>query len=440
VANTFAEAKTAIESLSDRIFMAVTAMFLTDADGLEVVDHLLAKNLPCVVLTASHDEGLRSQSRSKPILDYFLKSTLYDDRRLFDLIRRTFENDLTTVLAVDDSRTDLHLVTDLLKSMNFRVLSATSGDEALGILAGDPSIRIVVTDNDMPGMNGIDFTAELRRRLGDEDMIVIGMSSAVDVTARFLKAGCNDFIKKPFSAEEFYCRIQQNVQFFDKFVETKRLNARVSHEKAQSEKLLRNILPERVAAELKACGRVEPVSHESVSVLFADFVGFTHNAENLASAKLLEILVYYYGRFDDIVSQLWLEKIKTIGDCYMCVAGLASETENHAEEAVNAARAMMAAVENPPPGLFDDGMESWKLRIGIHSGPVTAGVVGTHNFAYDIWGDTVNTAARVEAVGDAWRINVSEATHALLPQNVAVEPRGHIPIKGKASLGMFFVA
>ena len=203
--------------------------------------------------------------------------------------------------------------------------------------------------------------------------------------------------------------------------------------------MLRNILPERVTSELKACGRVEPVKYDSVSVLFADFVGFTENAESLPSSRLVELLGYYYGRFDDITSSMWLEKIKTIGDCYMCVAGLPAENEGHADEALRAARAMLSVVENPPPGLFAEGEAPWRIRIGIHSGPVTAGVVGSHKFAYDIWGDTVNTAARVEATGAPGRINISESTLALLQEDVNLEPRGPIEIKGKGGLDMFFV-
>jgi DNA-binding NtrC family response regulator len=439
-AHTLAEAEKILAGESTRIFMCVTAMHLPDPDGMEIVDFVLARHLPCVVLTSSHDDGLRSRSRSRPILDYFLKNTLYHESQLFDLIRRTADNGSISVLVVDDSRTDLRVTAELLETMNFRVTTANSGPQAIALLEADPSIRVVITDNEMPEMKGTELTAELRHRFAEDEMIIIGMSSAADVTARFLKAGCNDFIKKPFSSEEFFCRVQQNVVFFEKFAETKRLNVRVSQEKVQSEKLLRNILPERVAAELKACGKVEPVKYDNVSVLFADFVGFTANAERLPSSRLVELLGYYYSRFDEIVSQMWLDKIKTIGDCYMCVAGLSGENGNHADEAFEAAKAMLRAVEMPPPGLFAAGEEPWRLRIGIHSGPVTAGVVGSHKFAYDIWGDTVNTAARIESAGKAGLINVSEVTQALLTKTVSVEPRGRIEVKGKGSLEMYFVS
>ena len=440
VAHTFADAKRILDEQQDRIFMCTTAMVLNDASGTEVLDFVLSRNLPCIVLTSSHDEGLRSRSLSKPILDYFLKNSLYQDDRMFDLIRRTYENGPIKVLVVDDSATDRRLVADLLRVMNFRVVSAASGDEALSVMAENPDVRIVVTDNEMPGLSGVDFTHQLRQAHGNDEMIVIGMSSAADVTARFIKAGCNDFIKKPFSAEEFYCRVQQNVAFFEKYRETKRLNARITHEKAESEKLLLNILPERVASELKACGQVAPVKHDSVSVLFADFVGFTKNSERLQSSQLVEILGYYYGQFDDIAARMNLEKIKTIGDCYMCVAGLSGDADNHATAAVEAARAMLGVLADPPSDLFCEGMAPWQLRIGIHSGPVTSGVVGFHKFAYDIWGDTVNTAARIEAAGQAGRINVSAATRELLGKEVRLEPRGSIAIKGKSSLDMFFAA
>jgi len=442
-AKSMAEARMLIDENRERVFMCVTAMFLPDATGGEVIDMVHAYSLPCVVLTSSHDEGIQSQSRSKPILDYFLKDDLFEHSKLFDLVRQTLRNGKSTVLVVDDSRTDRQIAAGLLNAMNFKVTTASSGEAGLEALEKDPSIRLVLTDNQMPGMSGVEFAAELRRRLGADNLVAIGMSSAADVSARFLKAGCDDFIKKPFGPEEFFCRIQQNIMFFEKFHEVKRLNGQVTEEKAQSDGLLRNILPERVAAELKTTGHVKPVKHDNVSIMFADFVGFTERAEKMPSSKLVDILGYYYGCFDDITSSLWVEKIKTIGDCYMCVAGLNGENGSHAEEALSAARAMLKAVETLPEELAGElaegGMESWPLRIGIHSGPVVAGVVGTHKFAYDVWGDAVNTAARVEAAGLPGRINISASTRELLGDGIVVEPRGVMEIKGKGPMEMFFV-
>jgi DNA-binding NtrC family response regulator len=439
VTKSMAEARDVIDNNRERIFMCVTAMFLSDATGGEVIDMVHSYNLPCVVLTSSHDEGIQSQSRSKPILDYFLKEDLFDHSKLFDLVRRTWDNGRSKVLVVDDSRTDRQLAAGLLRAMNFKVVTAGSGEAGLEALEEDSSIRLVLTDNQMPGISGVELTAELRRRHGDDKIVAIGMSSAADVSARFLKAGCDDFIKKPFGPEEFFCRIQQNLSFSDKFHEIKRLNGQVTEEKAQSDGLLRNILPEHVAAELKTTGSVRPVKHDNVSIMFADFVGFTERAEKMPSSKLVDILGYYYGRFDDIMSSFWIEKIKTIGDCYMCVAGLNGNSGSHAEEALNTARAMLKAAETLPPDLLDDEMAPWQLRIGIHTGPAVAGVVGKHKFAFDIWGDAVNTAARVEAAGLPGRINISETTRSLLGDKVYAESRGFIKIKGKGSMEMFFV-
>jgi len=207
-AHTLAEAVKILETERSRVFMCVTAMFLPDAEGTEIVDFAHACSLPCVVLTSSHDEGLQSRSRTRPILDYFLKNDFYEDRQLFDLIRRTYDNGAISVLVVDDSPTDLQIVCKFLETMNFRVSAAGSGAEAVSALRNAPNIRIVITDNEMPGLTGVDLTTKLRQEYPEDEMVIIGMSSASKATARFLKAGCNDFIKKPFSAEEFYCRVQ----------------------------------------------------------------------------------------------------------------------------------------------------------------------------------------------------------------------------------------
>ncbi len=209
--------------------------------------------------------------------------------------------------------------------------------------------------------------------------------------------------------------------------------------RAESERLLQNILPARVAEELKRTGRVDPLFYDSVTVLFTDFVGFTQASERMLPDELIEELDGFFSQFDEVVKRNKMEKLKTIGDSYMCAAGLPDIVYTHAVDACLAAlelRAFMQKISEIKEAL---GQKSWRLRIGIHSGPVTAGVVGTNKFAYDIWGDTVNTASRMESVGEAEKINISGATYDLVKDFFDCEYRGKVEAKGKGSVDMHFL-
>ena len=209
--------------------------------------------------------------------------------------------------------------------------------------------------------------------------------------------------------------------------------------RAESDRLLANILPLEVADELKREGQVQPRQYESVSVLFTDFAGFTAASASMKPEELVSQLDSCFSQFDQIVKRNGLEKLKTIGDAYMAAGGLPAENRTHAVDACLAAlefREFMKQVEEVRASV---GERIWKIRIGIHSGPVTAGVLGTDKFAYDIWGDTVNTASRMESSGEPGRVNISQETYDLVKELFDVEPRGKVQAKGKGKLDMFFL-
>lgn len=222
---------------------------------------------------------------------------------------------------------------------------------------------------------------------------------------------------------------------------------RLDEEKQKSEKLLLNILPEEIAAELKETGKADPVSFESVSVLFTDFKGFTSIAENLTPNELVKELDACFVQFDKITERYGLEKLKTIGDSYMCAAGIPKITKTDRLEfkSVHAVRACLAGLEiqnfmNMMKDLKEMmGMPYWELRLGIHSGPLVAGVIGEKKFAYDVWGDTVNTASRMESSGKAGRINISGAAFELIQDFFDCEYRGKVNAKNKGEVDMYFV-
>jgi len=212
----------------------------------------------------------------------------------------------------------------------------------------------------------------------------------------------------------------------------------IEKEKNRSEHLLLNILPEETAQELKETGKVKAKKFKSVSVLFTDFVGFTHYAENLSPEDLVARVDLYFSKFDKIVEKYGLEKIKTVGDAYMCAGGVPFPIKDHAVKIVNAAFEMLDFVENTKKQKQDAGA-SFDIRIGINSGPLIAGVVGSKKFAYDIWGDTVNMASRMESCSETGKINVSGATYALIKDEFDCEDRGIIEVKNKGMVQMYFV-
>jgi class 3 adenylate cyclase len=214
--------------------------------------------------------------------------------------------------------------------------------------------------------------------------------------------------------------------------ETKKI---IEAEKNRSEELLLNILPEEIAEELKNEGKVKAHRFNSATVLFTDFKSFSSLAENISPEKLVESIDFYFKKFDEITTTFDLEKIKTIGDSYMCVGGIPVETEDHATRVIQAAQAMMEFTSEPKP----EHIVQFEMRIGIHTGPIVAGIVGIKKWQYDIWGDTVNIASRMESNSVEGRINMSETTYELVKETFECEFRGSIDVKNRGVWKMYFL-
>lgn len=213
----------------------------------------------------------------------------------------------------------------------------------------------------------------------------------------------------------------------------------LEHARRQSDTLLRNILPDEIAEELKESGRVQPVDYDSVTVMFTDFKDFTRISSTMTPQELVEELDYYFTNFDRITRHYGLEKLKTIGDSYMCAGGIPQPMEDHAQRVVQAAcelQAFMAARQAKQQAAH---RSTWDIRIGIHSGPLVAGVIGQEKFAYDVWGDTVNIASRMEGAGEPGRINISSATYQLIRDAFECEPRGEVTAKNGERFEMYYV-
>ena len=210
---------------------------------------------------------------------------------------------------------------------------------------------------------------------------------------------------------------------------------KIAQQKEEADQLLRNILPDEIAAELKANGKVEPKRYAQAGILFTDIVNFSQLSEERSPEQVAIELDKCFRAFDKIVRTYGLEKIKTIGDAYMCVSGVPTEHPDFAERIVDAAKAMQEWSQNEA----NQGNPFGHIRIGIHVGPVVAGIVGEDKFAYDIWGKAVNIAARIESAGEIGKINISSELYVLIKNKYKCTYRGQIDVKNMNKFGMYFV-
>jgi class 3 adenylate cyclase len=366
------------------------------------------------------------------------------------------------ILYVDDEENNLNSFRAALRR-DYNVFTALSGEEGMEILSRT-DIHVVITDQRMPHMTGVQF---LQRIPGDQDNIRIILTGFTDMDSIIEAINTGKvyrYIKKPWDKDELKITIDNAVEtvmlrrnnkklIYELQVNNEQLELKVQQRtreierqkeiietaKAQSDSLLLNILPDEIAEELKKFGKSYARKHNQVSVLFSDIKGFSFMAETLTPVKLVTQLDEVFGAFDNIIAKYDMEKIKTIGDAYMCACGLPLPDQENAIKAVKAGMDMQRFINEFGLANKIQNLPVFEVRIGIHTGPLVAGVVGLKKFAYDIWGDTVNLASRMEQHSEAGKVNISGETYQLIKDQFRCTYRGRIETKSKPDVEMYFV-
>lgn len=232
---------------------------------------------------------------------------------------------------------------------------------------------------------------------------------------------------------------EQNASLQQQKEEIEAQRDEIERQRNESDRLLLNILPYQTAQELKQFGNATPKSYEMVTVLFTDFKGFTNIASKLSPREVIRELDHCFMAFDEIIERYGLEKIKTIGDAYMCAGGIPVANDTNPVDAVHVGLEIQKFMEDLAAKKNAEGKQTWQIRLGIHTGPVVAGVIGKKKFAYDIWGDAVNVASRMESSGEVGKVNISGETYELVKEHFLCEYRGKVPAKNKGEVDMYFV-
>jgi adenylate cyclase len=347
------------------------------------------------------------------------------------------------VLIVDDQKVNVILLERMLRGAGYVSISSTVNPGEVCALHRKNRYDLILLDLQMPGMDGFQVMESLKEIETGGYLPVLVITAQPDHKLRALKAGAKDFISKPFDLAEVLIRVYNMLEVRLLHLETTTLYHRVVAEQKVSERLLLNVLPHTIAERLK--GRPEITadcfteviadSYAEVTVLFADIVEFTKLSEGVSAEVLVDVLNDVFTRFDSIADHRGLEKIKTIGDAYMAAAGLPVPVADHTIRAAHMALDMIEAMDR----FNEEGYYKLKLRIGIDTGAVVAGVIGKRKFSYDLWGDVVNTASRMESHGVPGRIQVTDSTRQRLRESFVLEERGVIDVKGKGEMHTWFL-
>jgi adenylate cyclase len=340
------------------------------------------------------------------------------------------------LLVVDDHEMNRDMLSRRLERQGHTVLLAENGRKALDLLRRE-RVDVILLDILMPEMDGVETLGRIKLDDGMRDTPVIMLSALdeLDPVVRCIEMGADDYLQKPFNPVLLSARINACLEKRRLRDQEREYLVQLQVEREKSERLLRNILPVSIAERLKRGETTIADAFADATVLFADLVEFTRLASAVSAQRLVQFLNEVFSQFDWLAELHGVEKIKTIGDAYMVVGGLPVPRPDHARAVAEMALDMQKVVARlvPPAGM------GCSIRIGMSSGPVVAGIIGSKKFTYDLWGDTVNLASRMEAQGKVDCIQVSQSTYDRLRDIYEFEERGPIEVKGKGAMATYFL-
>ncbi|KTD70787.1 adenylate/guanylate cyclase domain-containing protein [Legionella tucsonensis] len=341
-----------------------------------------------------------------------------------------------SILVVEDNEMANDLLIRRLKHYGFNAISCRDASKVLDeIVVGnfDLILLSIITS----GVSGF----EVLKRIREHSLyyylpvIVISPLKEIDAVVRCLEMGADDYLLKPFNPVIFKARIEASIEKKILRDKEKLYLIQLKEAKKKSDDLLLNIVPSAIAERLKSGEQIIVERFPSITAIFIDIVNFSNLSDKLTPSELIEMLNTIFSTMDELTDQFGLEKIKTIGDCYMAVAGAPTHNQLHAERVAHFACSVLEKIREMNKGSH----LPLQIRIGIHSGSVVAGVIGKKKFAYDLWGKTINLASRMESHGEPDRIHVSEATYQLLKDRFVFEKRGTILVKGVGEMPTYFL-
>jgi len=340
------------------------------------------------------------------------------------------------ILVVDDNAANRDVLERRLTREGHQVVSVAGGAAALELVVAE-NFDLILLDLIMPEMSGFEVLRRLKaaEHTRHIPVIVISALDEIDSVVRCIEAGADDYLTKPFNPILLRARIGASLERKWLRDREKKFVADLEQEKERSETLLLNILPQSIVNRIRNGETAIADRIADATILFCDVVGFTTLSQDLTADRTIDFLSKIFSAFDRLSADTGVEKIKTIGDAYMVAAGVPEAQADHAARIAALAPRMLDAVA----AVADTTGLGLQARIGIHSGPIIAGVIGTHKFVYDVWGDTVNTASRMESHSLPGRIQLSAATRAALGDGFELEPRGLIEVKGKGLMETYFL-
>lgn len=329
-----------------------------------------------------------------------------------------------TILIVDDEAANIKILLQTLKD-DYELMVAKNGPQALKHVFSESRPDLILLDVVMPEMDGHQVCRELKAAPGVCDipvMFITSMTEAED-EAYGLELGAVDYISKPFNPMIVKARVRTHIELVEK--------------KQKSERLLQNILPRKVIQDLKDFGETKPQCFDKVTVLFSDVVSFTPLASALSPQELVDELNEMFTAFDEIIDIHHGERIKTIGDAYLAVCGMPEDCPQHAENILKSALQFLDFLDKKNAGRSPD--RQWRVRVGVHTGQVVGAVVGIKKYIYDVFGDAINTASRIEHSCEPMRISLSQATYELTRSKFRFEARPLTELKGKGEMQLYYL-